>query len=57
MLTDEGNTSNYIGVNTMPDSDRTFKLSQSHLVDKIINHVGPEVSTSVEAREMPTRIS
>ena len=34
-------------------SDGTFELSQLHLVEKIINHVGLAVSTSLKARETP----
>ena len=30
-----------------------LKLSQSHLVGKIINHVGIEMSVSLKARDMP----
>ena len=49
MLTDEGDISNYPGVNINKNSDGTFKLSQSHLVEKIINHVGLEVSVSLKS--------
>ena len=51
MLTDEGDISNYLGVNIKKYSDGTFKLLQSHLVEKIINHVGLTVSTSFKERE------
>ena len=52
MLTDEGDISNYLGVNIKKNSDSTFELSQSHMVEKIINHVGLEVSASLKAREL-----
>ena len=48
MLTDKGDISNYLGVNIKKNSDDTLKLSQSHLVEKIINHVGLEVSASLK---------
>ena len=54
MLTDEGDISNYIGVNTKKNSDGTFELSQSHLVEKIINHVRLEVSGSLKLGETTT---
>ena len=54
MLTYEGDISKYLGVSTKKHSDRTFELSQSHLVEKIINCVILEVSTSLKARETPT---
>ena len=38
---------------TSKNPDGTFKLSQSHLVEKIINHVGLELSASLKAREKP----
>ena len=31
----------------------SFELSQSHLVDKVIDHVGREVSASITARDTP----
>ena len=37
------------------DRDGSFELSQSHLVDKIINHVRITVSASLNCREMPAR--
>ena len=49
VLTDERDISNYLGVNIKENSDWTFKLSQSHLVEKIINHVGLEVSVSLKS--------
>ena len=51
VLTDEGDISNYLGVEIDKSSDGTFKLSQSNLVEKIINRVGPRVSASLKARE------
>ena len=54
MLTDEGDISNYLGVYIKKNSDGTFKLSQSHLVEKIINHIGLEVFVSLKKRETPT---
>ena len=53
MLTDEGDILNYLGVNTRKNSDGTFELLQLHLVEKIINHVGLEVSVSIKARYTP----
>ena len=53
MLTDEGDISNYLGFNTKKKSDGTFKLSQLHLMEKIINHVGFEVSASLKYRDTP----
>ena len=38
-LIDKRDISNYLGVNIKKISYGTFKLSQSHLVEKIINHV------------------
>ena len=57
LLTDEGDISNYLGVNIKKTSYGTFELSQSHLVEKIIYHVGLEVSASLQSREMPSRKS
>ena len=54
MLTAEGDISNYLGVNINKISYGTFELSQFHLVDKIINHVGLTVSTGIKARETPS---
>ena len=39
---------------TSKNPDGTFKLSQLHLVEKIINRVGIELSASLKAIEMPT---
>ena len=44
-LIDEGDISNYLGVNINTNSDGTFELLQYHLEEKIINHVGPTVYT------------
>ena len=54
LLKDEGDISNYLLVNINESSDGTFKLSQLHLVEKIINRVGIELSASLKAIEMPT---
>ena len=54
MLSYKGGISNYLGVNIKKNSDETFELSQSHLVYKIINYVGLEVSTSLKSRDTPT---
>ena len=51
MLTDEGDISSYLEFNINKHSDKTFKLSQSHLAEKIINHVGLTVSASLKTRE------
>ena len=55
VLTDEGDISNYLGVKIKKYSYGTLELSQSHLVEKIINHVGLEVSTSLKSIETPDR--
>ena len=39
---------------TSKKSDGIFKLSQSHLVDKIINHAGITVSASLKAKDTPS---
>ena len=54
MLTDEGYIYNYLGVNINKSTNGIFKLSQSHLVETIINHVGLEVSASLKVRETPS---
>ena len=36
----------------MKNSDGTFELSQTHLVEKTIKHVRLEVSASIKAREI-----
>ena len=54
MLTYEGDISNYLGVNIRKKSDGTFKLSQLHLVEKLINHVRLEFSLILKARDTPT---
>ena len=51
MLTDEGDISNYLGVNIKKNSYEIFKVLQSHLVEKFINHVVLEVFVSVKAKE------
>ena len=53
MLTDEGDISNYLGFNIKKNSDGKFELSQSHLVEKTINHVGLTVSKSLKSRDTP----
>ena len=53
-MTDEGDISNYLGVNIKKNSYGTFKLSQSHMVDKIINHIGFTVSASLNSIETPS---
>ena len=53
VLTVEGYISNYLRVNIKKYSDGTFKLSQSNLAEKIINHVGLEVYVSLKSREAP----
>ena len=54
VLTDEGDISNHLGVKIKKNSDGTFELFKSHLVEKIINRVGPTVYVSLESREMPS---
>ena len=51
MSTDEVGILNYLGVNIRENSDVTFELSQSRLMEKIINHFGLDVSVSLKARE------
>ena len=53
VLKDKGCISNYLGVNIKKNSDGTFELYQSHLVEKIINHVGLIVSASIKCIETP----
>ena len=53
MFTDEGYISKFIGVNTKKNLDKKFGLLQSHLLDKIINHVGLTVSVRIKYIEMP----
>ena len=48
VFNDEGDISNYLVVNTKTNSDGTFKLLQSHLVEKIINHARLTVSASLK---------
>ena len=51
MLVFEGSISNYLGVNIKKNSDGTLELLQSHMVDKIINHVGLTVSAILNSIE------
>ena len=53
-LPDEVDISNYLGVNIKKKSDGSFELSQSYLVDKIINHVGITVYARPNSRETPS---
>ena len=53
MLIDEVNVSNVLGVSINKNSHWASELSQSHLVEKIIIHVGLEVFMSFKAREAP----
>ena len=53
VLTDEGYIYNYLRVNIKNNSDRILELSQSHLAEKIINHVGLTVSAGLKARDTP----
>ena len=54
MFTDEEDISNYLGVNIKKNSFGTFKLSQLHMVEKIINYIGLAVFASLKVRETPT---
>ena len=54
VLTDERDISNYIGVNIKKKIDGTFELLQSHLVEKMINHVDLTWSASLKSRETPS---
>ena len=49
MLIYEGDISNYLGVNIKKTFYGKFELSQSHLVEKIINHLGLKVSEILES--------
>ena len=52
VLPEEGDISNYLGVNMKKNLDETFKLSKSHMMEKIISHVGLEKCPRVlKARE------
>ena len=53
MLTKKGDISNYLRVNININSDSTLKLSQSHLRDKIFNHVRRMVFVSLKGKETP----
>ena len=48
MFTDEGDISNYPGVNIKKNLDGTFGLSQSHLMDRIINNLRLTVYVSLK---------
>jgi len=39
-MTDEGDVSDYLGVEIQPLANGTIKLSQPHLIDQIIKHLG-----------------
>ena len=54
MLTYAGDITNYLGVNKNKKSDGTFELSQLHLLEKIINHVGFKLYVSLKSRETPS---
>ena len=54
MGTDEGDVSNYLVVNIKKNSYGTFKLSQSHLAEKIIIHVVLTLSASIKPRDIPS---
>ena len=54
LLIDEGDISNYLIFDIKKNSDGAFKLSKSHLVEKIINHVVLTVSLSLKERETPS---
>ena len=53
LFTDEGDISNYLGVNINNNLDGTFKLSQLHLVGKIINHPRFMLPSSTKLKEKP----
>jgi len=38
-MTDEGDVSNYLGVEIQPLANSTIKLSQPHLIDQIIKNL------------------
>ena len=54
ILIDEGDISNYIGVNIKTHSDGAFNLLQSQIVEKIVNHVRHTVSAILNAIEITT---
>ena len=54
VFTDEVDISNCIDVNVKKNSDGTFKLFLSHLVDKIINDAILTVSMILNSIENPT---
>ena len=51
MLINEVDISNYLGIKKK--SDRKFESSQSHLAEKITNHVGLTASAIIKERENP----
>ena len=53
MLIDEGYISIHLGGNIKKNSDETFELLLSHLVEKLINHVGLTVSAGLKSKETP----
>ena len=55
MLRYKEDVSNRLGVNINKNSDGAFELLKSHQVDKILNHAGLAVSTSLKSRETPAR--
>ena len=38
-MTDEGDISNYLGLNIRNNSDGTFEILQPHFIEKIISHI------------------
>ena len=55
ILTDEGDISNHLRVSIKNNPDGEFQLSQSHLVDKIIIHIGLTTSVSIKLKEPPVQ--
>ena len=39
IMTDEGDISNYLGLNIRNNSDGTFEILQPHFIEKIISHI------------------
>ena len=54
MFTDEEDVQNYIGVNIKKNLYGAFELSQSHMVNKLFNHVGLAVSAILKSIDKPT---
>ena len=54
LMIDEGDISNFIGVNLKKNSDRTFELYQLYLIEKIINHFGLTLSANLNERLQTT---